>query len=335
MNPALENYWYVACFANQLQNKPLARTILGRPLVLFRENGAPACLLDICPHRNLALSLGRATDQGIQCAYHGWTFNADGKCVRIPAECGSVSGPEAQAFAARESQGLIWVFIGGRKAFEEAGSPEPPRFPFMGEAGWQTWFMERTFRASAFQCIENFLDVPHTVFVHRGLFRTSEGRPTDLEITQTENSVEARFIAERDVDGLVGRLLVPRGSEVTHIDKFIMPSTTRVDYRFSQSRHFVVSSQCTPVSENETRVFTYMAFRFDPVAPLVRLFYAPLARRILDQDVVVLAQQSDNIARFQKSQFYYHATDALAREIKLMMDGTPPPPGITTKRIRA
>lgn len=311
----IENYWYIACFSRELKSKPLSRMILGKPLVLFRTGEKPACLEDRCPHRNIALSLGRVKKDGLQCSYHGWTFGADGKCLRIPAECESNARPAARSLPAVESQGFIWVFLGDKV-------PGPvPDFPMFSAPRWQHWFMEREFDGSAFQCIENFLDVPHTVFVHSGLFRTREGSDTTLSIVRNNQSVTAEFLNERQVDGLVGKLLVPAGSQVKHTDSFLMPSTTRVDYYFSEKRHFIVMSQCTPVDEYRTRVYTYMAFRFDPIAPIVRLFYAPLSSMILNQDVRVIKKQSDNIKRFGREAFYFHQTDAIAREIREMMSG--------------
>jgi len=327
--PALHNYWYIACFSRELKNQPLPRTILGKHLVFFRTSSGPACLRDICPHRNLALSKGSLHDKGLQCAYHGWVFDREGKCAKIPADCSGKPGARAESFQAEESQGFVWVYMGKVKPRSMR-----PQFPMFEEPRWHHWFMEREFEGSAFQCVENFLDVPHTVFVHSKLFRSAEGRETEVEITQDKHSVQARFIGERDVDGLAGRLLVPRNAEMLHTDCFLLPATTRVDYRFSENRHFIVMSQCTPVYQNVSRVYTYMAFRFDPIAPLVRLVYAPLAARILDQDVVVIREQSQNISRFGGEQFHFHQTDAIAREIRLMMEGKSAS-GKTTKRIRA
>ena len=50
--PFLTNAWYAACWADELQDKPLGRTILGEPLVLYRaDTGAVRALSDTCPHR--------------------------------------------------------------------------------------------------------------------------------------------------------------------------------------------------------------------------------------------------------------------------------------------
>ena len=70
----LARHWYVACQSKELRKKPLARTVVGLPLVLFRDaEGRAQALLDRCPHRNAPLSLGRVTNEGrLECAYHGW-----------------------------------------------------------------------------------------------------------------------------------------------------------------------------------------------------------------------------------------------------------------------
>src|SRR5262245_13491889 len=51
----LTRFYYVACLSTELASgaRPLARTIAGVPLVLFRSNGRPAALVDRCPHRNV------------------------------------------------------------------------------------------------------------------------------------------------------------------------------------------------------------------------------------------------------------------------------------------
>ena len=55
----LDRAWFIACMSKELRHKPIARTIQGVPLAIFRDkNGAPGALLDRCPHRNVPLSLG-------------------------------------------------------------------------------------------------------------------------------------------------------------------------------------------------------------------------------------------------------------------------------------
>src|SRR6478609_12222467 len=108
----LARFWYVACQSAELQDRPLARVVLGVPLVLFRgQAGKAAALLDRCPHRNVPLSLGRVVTGGrLECAYHGWQFENGGRCAKIPGLLGSESKERrASAAAVCEQDGFVWV----------------------------------------------------------------------------------------------------------------------------------------------------------------------------------------------------------------------------------
>ena len=70
--------------------------------------------------------------------------------------------------------------------------------------------------------LENTLDVPHTAFLHGGLFRG--GRPpVDIEVVvrHTADGVEAEYLGEPRPPGLAGRILAPEGGVVTHVDRFL------------------------------------------------------------------------------------------------------------------
>jgi phenylpropionate dioxygenase-like ring-hydroxylating dioxygenase large terminal subunit len=317
----LRGHWYIACRSGQIAGGPVARTVIGEALVIFRSrSGEAAALVDRCAHRNLALSRGTVTVDGLRCAYHGWSWAADGRCTRIPAACGEdCEAIRVKAYPVREQQEMIWVWLAGE------GNPlpdkDPPLFPKMGVPGWRHFFMERIFEANAFHCVENFLDVPHTAHVHRGLFRGEEGKEIEIEITSGEDWIEAEFLGEERMDSWIGKLLVPEGSRIRHVDRFQLPYLTRVDYQMSDRRQYVVMSQCTPEGPERTRVFTYLAFRFAPLGGLIKLVFQPFAGVILNQDVEVLRQQTEDLRRTGAARFLYHETDAIARGIRDLIDG--------------
>lgn len=292
--------------------------MLGEPLVIFRSpTGEAAALIDRCAHRNLALSRGTVTADGLRCAYHGWSWAADGHCTRIPAACGGdCQAIRVKSYQVREQQEMIWVWLG-----DSVPDREPPLFPHMGKPGWRHFIMERTFEADAFHCVENFLDVPHTAHVHRGLFRGEETKEIEIEITSGEDWIAAEFLGEERMDSWIGKLLVPAGSRIRHVDRFQLPYITRVDYQMSEKRQYVVMSQCTPEEPERTRVFTYLAFRFVPLGGLIKLIFQPFAGVILNQDVEVLRQQTEDLRRTGSARFLYHETDAIARGIRDLIDG--------------
>ena len=324
----IKDCWYIACFSRQLDKGPLARTICAEPLVVFRDRaGNAGALRDRCLHRNMALSRGAVGEQGLVCSYHGWTYDVGGRCVDVPAACGNcdigAGGKEVsvRSYAVVEKQGLVWVFLASGKGDQSLPENEPIDFPRFGSDGWRHWFMEREFEGHAFHCVENFLDVPHTAHVHRGLFRGEVRKEIELEITYGEDWVQAEFLNEERMKSLIGYLLVPRGESIIHTDRFMLPFVTRVDYRMTDNRQYIVMSQCTPIDEEHTRVFTYMAYRFVPFGALVGAVFRPLSNLILNQDVVIIRKQTEDLRRTGKAKFLYHETDAIAAGIRDLLAG--------------
>src|SRR5207247_10984022 len=64
---------------------PLKLTVLGEPLVLFRDgSGKPGLMEEHCSHRGASLYYGRVEKDGLRCLYHGWLYNRQGACLETP-----------------------------------------------------------------------------------------------------------------------------------------------------------------------------------------------------------------------------------------------------------
>ncbi len=101
-----------------------------------------------------------------------------------------------------------------------------------------------------------------------------------------------------------------------HTDRYIAPSTTRVEYRFAEDKHYIITSFCTPVNDQLTDVYTVITFRYKLWGPLVRLFFEPLSRRIIAQDVSTLKLQHCNLARHEERGFRVIEQDVLLPHIR-------------------
>ena len=81
-------HWYPLLPVEDIDpQKPTTATLLGIPLVIWKSTSSPnyQIFLDRCPHRLAPLSEGRINESGnLMCSYHGWEFNSDGDCTRIP-----------------------------------------------------------------------------------------------------------------------------------------------------------------------------------------------------------------------------------------------------------
>jgi phenylpropionate dioxygenase-like ring-hydroxylating dioxygenase large terminal subunit len=310
----IEHSWYVACASSELGDQPLGRTILNTPIVLFRgKNGEAAALLDRCAHRNAPLSLGRRVDGRIECAYHGWQYDAAGACVKVPGLVGEAEKtPRGVArFPVRERDGFVWVYA--TADVEPTGDPYvvPAISPGYSEVR-RSVEVESTLHAA----LENALDVPHTAFLHKGLFRGA-GRTNRIKVRvqRTADRVEAEYIGEPRPEGMAGKILSPSGGVVTHFDRFILPSIVQVEYRLGTENHFLITTLCTPIDDFRTALHASILFRTRFPGRLVRLLIEPVALRIFRQDAAMLKRQTEAARRFGGEHYTSTEVDVLGLQI--------------------
>ena len=314
-------YWYVGCRSRELGAQPVARSLFGTPLVLFRgEGGRPGALLDRCAHRNLPLSVGRVVGPHLECAYHGWQYDTGGVCRRVPAlgspfeeptEIGAVhKGRLVPSFPAVEQQGIVWVY--GDAERTPAGGPYS--FPALDASGYGSVHYASEVEATLYATLENMLDVPHTAFLHRGLFRSGPKRSITAIVRRFGDRVEAEYVGEPRPSGLVGRILAPRGGTVVHFDRFLLPSIAQVEYRLGDS-HLLITNALTPVDEFRTRFLAVVSFRLPIPKLLVRAVLKPLTQQILRQDARFLRLQTDAVRRFGGESYVSTDVDVLGPHI--------------------
>lgn len=330
--PRVERGWYPLCWSHELKRRPIARRLWDVPVVLFRTgSGAAGALVDRCPHRNVALSDGAVVDDTLRCPYHGWRFDAAGRCRAIPGLSDAGGEPNrsahaAQAFAVREQQGVVWVW--GRAG--DAPDRDPFVFKYAEAPGYTVVRREVSARGTIHAVAENALDVPHTAFLHGGLFRTDGARrPIQCVVTRTADVAECEYIGEQRPSGLVGRMLSPSGGTVVHFDRFYLPSIVEVEYRLGDENHVVVNAALCPVDDWHTRLLAVVAIRTRVPGWLLRPLVTPFALRIFGQDRAILAKQTDNVLGFGEQRFVSTEIDLLGPHIlKLLLraaTGAPSP----------
>lgn len=307
--------WYVACLGRELRRRPLARAVAGIPLVLFRDGGGRArALFDRCPHRNVPLSYGTVRDGRLECCYHGWRFDGDGVCRAIPGLVGDTDrrARQVDAYPTTEVDGFVWVQ-------PVPGDAPPFRFPEAGNPAYTTVRRTARFESGLHAALENTLDVPHTAFLHGGLFRGGRD-PVEIEVVvrTTATGAEAEYVGEPRPAGLAGRILAPEGGVVTHVDRFLLPSIAQVEYRLG-GNHLLVTSAFTPVSEFATAVHAAITFHLRLPHAAVRAVLTPVANRIVAQDAAVLRRQTEAIRRSGGEHFASTDLDVLGQHIRKLL----------------
>jgi phenylpropionate dioxygenase-like ring-hydroxylating dioxygenase large terminal subunit len=161
----VRNTWYVAAWADEVENRPLARTFLNTPVVLFRgAAGTVAALEDRCCHRALPLHHGDVVGDCLRCAYHGLEYNLSGQCVRIPGQDKIPSKAKVQSYPVVEKDDLIWIWLGDP---EQANVESVPAYPWHGDDGWRYKKNTYLIEANHLLIYDNLLDLTHLGYVHK------------------------------------------------------------------------------------------------------------------------------------------------------------------------
>jgi phenylpropionate dioxygenase-like ring-hydroxylating dioxygenase large terminal subunit len=312
----INGYWYIAAAGSELKEKPIKVKVEGESLVLWRDRaGKPQALRDRCAHRGMALSAGKVVDGCIQCPYHGYTYDGEGRLKDIPSLCSGERLPKVKSMkslAVIEQQEQLWVWIG-----EKEPTREPFEFPHYGEKGWTTFFMQTRFHAPVDMCLENFLDVPHTVFVHPGLFRNEDQDTVQTRVTRSGESVVVTFLDEKPMEGIGPRLVFPKGVKQKHTDRFILPSISRVDYKYGNDHQFLIVSQCTQREEFVVDVTTAITWNLPLPSLITRPFLKWYCRKVIQQDVDILEIQGAQMKEFGRN-FTHTKVDLLGRHINAL-----------------
>lgn len=175
----LRRYWQPIARSDEVQDLPIAVTVLHEDLVLFRDqSGQCGLVYPRCMHRGTNLIYGKIESNGIRCPYHGWLFDGEGHCLEMPCEPGNDYKEKVRQpwYPVMEKYGLVFTYMGPAatqplfpriSVFEDlpddeeivpGGSYQPP----VGEqklfAGYQDF--------NWWQCYDNFMDPFHVYALH-------------------------------------------------------------------------------------------------------------------------------------------------------------------------
>jgi phenylpropionate dioxygenase-like ring-hydroxylating dioxygenase large terminal subunit len=297
----LTDIWYFAALADELTAGKLKRyEILGEPILLGRErSGRVYAIRDICPHRAAPLSAGKLTREAdgaesIECPYHGWRFRTDGACAAIPSLVGDqamdVSRIRVRRYPARESQGLVFVWISGDPRFEGEPAEPPPSFP--GVVGGRPKLVDRMdFDAHIDHAVVGLMDPAHGPYVHQQWWWRSS--KSQHEKSKRFEPREAGFAMVRHEPSKNSRAYAILGGEPLTEITFRLPGL-RWEH-VTVGRRQVLSLTClTPVTEGRTRI-TQIVWSDHPAFSLLKPLVRAGARAFLRQDGRMVNLQNEGL----------------------------------------
>ena len=320
MRSLLPQYWYVVAESHELTTqKVLARQILDEHLACYRDQqGRAVVAQDRCIHRCARLSSGTVQDGQLTCRYHGWVYGNAGQVVEIPTEGSQQSDTcriKAKTYRTAEQDGYVYVCL-------ETGehTPDTPRLLSQLRAPARGVIrLQNRFGNSLANCVENYIDVPHTAYVHRGIFRKPAGRQLRTTITRQQGEVHIRYQGESFNLGSFSFFLNPQGVEISHTDHFYAPNVTTVHYELPRGYRYFITSQSVPVSAMETIVYTDVSYDFGFWTPFASGIVRSQAQTVIDQDVAILNEQGTNIRKYGE-RFYPTSADQIHTLISEIID---------------
>lgn len=272
----VRNRWYVAGWDSEVDRNPLAITICGEPIVLYRRlDRSVVALQDACPHRLLPLSMGVKEGDNLRCKYHGLLLDGEGRCLEMPIRSDPPNpNVRAKTYPVVERYRFVWVWIGDAEAADPALLPD--LWPCERE-GWVFDGGHYSIRCDYRLLIDNLMDLTHETYVHAGSIGQQELMESDLETRVEGDEVYVtRWMASIDAppfwrDALKRPGMVDRWQ----ICRFLPPSSVMIDVGVApveggatvqshdQGVRGMVINCMTPETEVSCHYFWGMARNFD------------------------------------------------------------------------
>jgi phenylpropionate dioxygenase-like ring-hydroxylating dioxygenase large terminal subunit len=311
----LRNTWYPILWSSDLAAEGLiGRTVLEEPIVFFRkDDGAPAAISDMCPHRFAPLHLGkRRPGDRIRCLYHGLEFDATGACAFNPHGDGRIPhNSTVRSYPMIEKHKILWLWMGHR-------APDPALIPDFSifdtdDEGVLTKFDYITMAANYELITDNLMDLSHTAFLHEGLLGNEFSVRGELKVTQEGNAVTvSRYNRNTPVVKVHDLIFRQDGQPVDTWDSirweapgcFILdvgvhaPGATKAEGSGLYAVHLLTPETATSTHYNFSAVRQGIANGQKP-SPEISQKIGDMRRDIfLNQDGMIIEAQQENIRRF-------------------------------------
>ena len=285
--PVFRKFWHAVMPLSMLDGgQPQPFTLLGENIVLFLDaQGQPAALKDRCCHRTAKLSKGRCVNGALECGYHGWTYNGQGRVIRIPQYDADRAIPAdycTPAYRCVAKYGYAWV------ALEEPIAPIPD-VPEFGAPGWRTIFQfyER-WDTSPVRALENSFDNSHFSFVHRATFGVAaQPKPSKYQLVERDGG----FYAETLIDAVnppAYRQVSGTSDPITQRlmrNAYFLPFSRRLDIEYPSGVRHIIINCFTPIDDGHIQLAQWL-FRNDTEADCP-------AQLLIDFDHVITREDKD------------------------------------------
>lgn len=306
----MRRFWHPVLPAAELtEGRVCGVQLLEEKLVLARLNGQLAAMQDLCRHFQAQLSLGEVRRVGaagdcIACHYHGWAYDATGRCVEIPQ---LIAGREIPAearvpvYRIQERHELIWVCL------SDAPLYDIPEFPELSDARYRAGPV-RTYppwAAAAPRVMMGTLDDTHFPWVHEGLLgNRARAEPPDHRVWREGRCLRVEYTTQQPPNLFVDAGAADEGAmfaqDVDYSYYVAVPNVLRLitNHRpvrsggkeIAAGHTLVIWLSTCPQAYNQTKSFWRLARDFDR-DPDHDNIYETFEDRVREQDRPMVESQ--------------------------------------------
>ncbi len=286
--------WFAVLSSKEVGKKPLGIKRVNKELVLWRnEDGKVNAISDICVHRKAHLSAGKVVNNHVQCPFHGFEYNGEGKVVHLPAlgKNGKIpSYMKVESFITAEKADMIWIWIG-----QDNPENEPVFFDDIDNKLSYAQIHEKwtvPFTRSA----ENQLDVMHLPFVHKTTIGKGNKTLVNGPVVKWIDENEFFFYVFNEIDN--GQVV--KNPEELNIEdspvylEFIFPNT----WQNHINEKVRVVAFFAPIDDKNTMIYLRFYMKITSLKILDKMFAKiamPMNKVILHQDKRVVETQVEDI----------------------------------------
>jgi vanillate monooxygenase len=307
----IKDTWYVACTAEEIDEKPLGRKICNESIVFYRASeGKVAALEDFCPHRGAPLSLGQVVEGKLTCGYHGLEMGCDGKTIAMPGQRVNAF-PAIRSYPVEERYGFVWVWPGDAS---KADATLIPIQQWHNNSAWAYGGGLFHINCDYRLMIDNLMDLTHETYVHAGSIGQKEIDDTPCKTTvEGQSVITSRFMENISAPPFWRMAL--RGNHLAddvpvdrwQVCRFTPPSHVMIEVGVAHAGHggydandehkvySIVTDFITPETETSIWYFWGMARKFNPSDKGLTASIREGQGKIFSEDLEMLERQQKNI----------------------------------------
>lgn len=288
--------WYPLYLTAEVpKDAPLGLTVFHKQIVLYCDvNGVLRCYEDRCPHRLAKLSEGQLIDGRLECLYHGWQFEGDGKCVKIPQLPEGAKIPRAacvKSYETRDSQGVVWVWMSDKSP---PNISKLPWFEHYARPGFKDTSTIHELPYDHSILLENLMDPAHVPISHDR---------TDWTARREDAQPLIMTVAERSMRGFAGQWGRSKNPALMNSLRFLAPCVLQNNQEFVDKkgvRQYVSALfLCRPAGQGRSMLIVRFGASSRP--PLFGLipnwYFHQNAGKVFEQDMGFLSSQNELLMR--------------------------------------